>query len=201
MPILVSRETEDKLRQYEAMVHKWQKAINLVSPKTLDFLWERHIADSLQLLPLIGQEARILFDFGSGAGFPGLVLAMARPDIQVTLVESDQRKCSFLQAVSRETKTPVRVENRRIEHFRPQEKPDVITARALASLVELLDLSIVFTQDNHRLQLLFPKGIHAEEEIAAARQRYDFHLAQMPSETDGGASILSLTGLGEKSGG
>jgi 16S rRNA (guanine527-N7)-methyltransferase len=113
-------------------------------------------------------------------------------------VESDQRKCSFLQAVSRETKTPVRVENIRIEQFDPAEKPDVISARALAPLTDLFDLSIRFTQDNNSLQLLFPKGAGAAGEIEMARQDYDFEALQIPSEMEKGASILSLTCLRKK---
>jgi 16S rRNA (guanine527-N7)-methyltransferase len=198
MPVIVSRETEDRLRHYESMVHKWQKAINLISPKTLDIVWDRHIVDSLQLIPLIREGAQTLFDFGSGAGFPGLVIAIARPDLRVTLVESDQRKCSFLHAVSRETKILVRVENVRIEQFEPAAQPDVITARALAPLTELLDLSIRFAQDNHSLQLLFSKGVNAAEEVEMAEVYYDFKAVQTYSETDPGASILSLTDLYKK---
>jgi len=195
MPVGVSRETEDRLRHYEALVHKWQKAINLVGPKTLDGLWQRHIIDSLQLLPIIRDDAKTLFDFGSGAGFPGMVLAIARSDVNVTLVESDQRKCSFLQAVSRETKTPVQIKNMRIEQLGTEEKPDVITARALAPLDDLLRLSMSFAQYNHRLQLVFPKGAQAAAELEKARKSYDFEHVSFPSETGADACILSLTAL------
>ena len=99
----VSRETRALLEQYQALLLKWQEKINLISPATIKDCWNRHFEDSLQLLPLIPNGPQVLYDLGSGAGFPGLVLALTRSDIAVTLVESDAKKCAFLSAVSRET--------------------------------------------------------------------------------------------------
>ncbi len=193
----VSRETEAKLRHYVALLEKWQKAINLVSPKTIPQAWERHILDSLQLAPFI-PEKKTVFDFGSGAGFPGLALAIARPDLKISLFESDSRKCSFLQAVSRETQTPVTIVNHRIETLPIAEPPDMITARALAALKDLLGLSLPYAQLNSKLILLFLKGGQAGQEINDAKAFYDFSHDLFPSETDPEGQIMCLQSLCKK---
>src|SRR5689334_12618331 len=105
----VSRETTDKLRVYHDLLIKWQNSINLISPNTVSEAWERHFLDSVQLSPLIPPTAGTLYDIGTGAGFPGLVLAILRPELPVSLIESDSKKCAFLQTVSRETGTKVTV--------------------------------------------------------------------------------------------
>jgi 16S rRNA G527 N7-methylase RsmG len=110
----VSRETISRLQAYHDLLVKWQKAINIVSPKTLDEVWSRHFADSAQLAERIPQNAKVA-DLGSGGGFPGLVLAIMRPDLEIHLVESDLRKSEFLKNVSRETKSAARVHNDRVE--------------------------------------------------------------------------------------
>jgi 16S rRNA (guanine527-N7)-methyltransferase len=95
----VSRESLDKLTHYLALLEKWQRAVNLVSPSTLPDAWNRHFVDSAQLGALLDEEKTVLFDFGSGAGFPGMALAILYPQLAVHLVESDQKKCSFLSTV------------------------------------------------------------------------------------------------------
>ncbi len=181
-----------KLDLYDILLRKWQKTINLVSPATLPDLEVRHFDDSLQLVSLIPPTAKRLYDIGSGAGFPGLVLAMARPDIAVTLIESDQRKCVFLQTVSRETETPVKVETGRIEHM-ILPAPDVITARALADLTTLLEMTERWWSSWPECVLIFPKGANADEEVFAARTRFRFDLKTVPSQTNPAAKILILT--------
>jgi 16S rRNA (guanine527-N7)-methyltransferase len=148
---------EALLRHYQALLVKWQEKINLVSPTTIQDSWKRHFEDSLQLLPLVPEGAKTLYDLGCGAGFPGLVLAMARPDLAVTLVESDAKKCAFLTAVSRETGVQVTIQNSRIEAATATlPPPDIITARALASLEKLFDLAHPWLASNP--VLIFPKG-------------------------------------------
>src|SRR4029079_7648493 len=129
----VSRETRDQL---EALVHtlgRWQKAINLVGKGTLEDIWVRHILDSAQLVPLVPKTAKSLVDLGSGGGFPGLVLAALRPDMQMTLVEADARKGAFLGEACRRMslKTLPKVVISRIEAA-PAVKAEIVTARALA---------------------------------------------------------------------
>ncbi len=183
-----------KLVQYKNLLEKWNKVINLVSPSTLGDSEIRHFQDSLQILPLIPSHAKILFDMGSGAGFPGMVIAIERPDIKVHLIESDTKKCSFLSTISRETNTPVIIHNSRIESVDKSDKmiPDVITARALASLTELLSLTEPWWLKNADLTLILPKGAKADEEVAEAQRKYKFDLTAVPSQTDHKAKILLL---------
>ena len=194
----VSRETMEKLQTYHKLLFKWQGAINLVGPRTLQDSWARHFADSAQLLPHIPEGVKTLADLGSGAGFPGLVLAMMRPDLDVHLVESDERKAQFLRTVSRETNTPVQVHNARIEDVTADIAPDMITARALASLVELFVYCLPWTVQNNDIKLLFLKGKLAQEEVGQARAAYDFDVQTYPSCTDDAAEILFINRLNRR---
>ena len=126
----VSRETIDKFQAYLTLLEKWQRQINLVANSTLAEAWQRHILDSGQLAALYPPQTTRVMDVGSGAGFPGLVLAIMG-GVTVDLVESDQRKAVFLSTVIRELGLPAKVHNQRIETL-PRLFPDVITARALA---------------------------------------------------------------------
>ena len=197
----VSRETEGRLRTYQARLAKWQERINLVSPATVKDSWERHFEDSIQLLPLIPGKVRTLYDLGSGAGFPGLVLAVARPDISVTLVESDTKKCAFLSAVSRETGVAVTVENTRIEAAtRVLPPPDLITARALAALEILFSYVWPWAEAAPDMIMIFPKGESWRTETEAARAAgWSFDVSETPSVTDKSARILVFTNLRKSS--
>lgn len=180
----VSRETQDRLDHYARLLRKWQRAINLVSKNTLDDIQTRHFGDSQQLAPYIDDKARV-YDLGSGAGFPGLVLAMLRPDLEMHLIESDHRKCQFLRTVSRETNTDICIHNNRIEAL-DLEAPDVVMARAFASLSEILDYVSDWAWANPDLELILLKGTQAADEIEAAKKAYDFTAQLTPSETGDG---------------
>lgn len=184
----VSRETFLKLQIYEALLLKWQKRLNLVSVSSLDHLWERHFLDSLQLLRIIPRETKTVCDLGSGAGFPGLILAMAT-NLSVTLIESDRRKCSFLQTVSRETQTAVTVLNQRIETV-PAESFDLITARALAPLSQLLAWATPFSHP--KTVMLFLKGKNLEKELKEVDFLTDLAFKSYPSLTDCQGHILEV---------
>lgn len=193
----VSRETQDKLDVYHGLLLKWQKAINLVSPSTLSAAKQRHFLDSLQILPLISDDTKVLYDIGSGAGFPGLVVAVSRSDIDIHLIESDERKGQFLRTVSRETETPITVHTERIEQT-DLPAPDVVTARALADLSLLFGFCEGWTLKNSALEMVFMKGRSFEAEIDAARAIYDFDVERQPSITGEGAVILKVTNLIKK---
>jgi len=195
----VSRETQDKLEQYHALLLKWQKAINLISPGTVETAWHRHFEDSLQILSLISENTKTLYDLGSGAGFPGLVAAMCRPDLDVHLIESDERKGQFLRTVSRETKALITVHTDRIESL-DIAPPDIVTARALADLKTLCGFCENWANANPNFAMIFMKGRNAEQEITDAQAHYDFDLETFPSETDKEAVILRLTNLRKKQG-
>jgi 16S rRNA (guanine527-N7)-methyltransferase len=199
----VSRETVERLRNYEAQLRAWQKAVNLVSPATLDEIWHRHFADSAQLLDLAPEGGKSWLDLGSGGGFPGLVLAILlaerRPEARVTLVESDARKAAFLGDVARKTGVAVEIRTERSEKYATQAKSqirDVITARALAPLPKLLGLVLPFFSP--QTVALFPKGREAEVEVGEARERFEFDFALVPSLTDAQARIVIMRNLAAK---
>lgn len=190
----VSRETLGRLKDYHHLLEIWQKKLNLVSPASLSEAWERHFLDSYQLLSYLPPEPLSLIDLGSGAGFPGLVLAILRPqNLSVTLVESDFKKCVFLENVSRETKTPIKVFRSRIESLGDSMHGDVITARGLAPLPQLLTYAFPLMQENS--MGLFLKGKEFEKEIEEAQKIWDFDLEIYPSLTDSTGRILKIKHL------
>jgi 16S rRNA (guanine527-N7)-methyltransferase len=189
----VSRETRERLDLYADLLRKWQRSINLVGPRTIGDLWNRHFTDSAQLLPLIAPAetpaTRVLVDFGSGAGFPGLVLAMLGAG-EVHLIESDQRKATFLREVARATGTSVTVHAKRIEQVAPF-PADVVSARALAPLSDLLGFAAPFLRPDSLC--LFPKGQMAEDELSAASKTWNMTVDRIQSVTDSSATILRIS--------
>lgn len=185
----VSRETLDRLGAYADLLVKWQKSINLVGASTLADLWRRHFLDSAQLYPHLPHDSQPLFDLGSGAGFPGLVLAiMGVPD--VCLVESDGRKAAFLREVIRATGVSASVHVGRIEAFHPKEKARVITSRALASLDKLLDFAEPLLASEG--VCLFLKGQKAREELTDSEKKWKISADLRESVTDPEGVILRI---------
>ena len=188
----VSRETLDRLEAYAACLTRWQARINLVGRGTLGSLWDRHIRDSAQLLPLFPDHAEALVDLGSGAGLPGLVLAiLGVPSCH--LVESDQRKAAFLREAARAAgvSDQVTVHVARVEALDPRPAADVVMARALAPLDRLLGLAEPWLAAG--AVGLFPKGRDAEAEIAAAAAHWRMDLERRPSAVDPQSTILRVT--------
>ncbi len=189
----VSDEVFAHIETYAQLLVKWNKAINLVSPKTINEAWHRHLIDSAQVEKFIPEGTKTYADLGCGGGFPGLVVALMRPNIQTHLVESDERKGQFMRTVARETGAQnVTIHTKRVENVTDDFTPDVISARALKSLPELLDFVWPWAQDNPDLTLCFMKGERAEEEIADARQSYDFDVQSHDSLTNADARILII---------
>jgi 16S rRNA (guanine527-N7)-methyltransferase len=188
----VSRETRGRLAQYVDLLRQWNARVNLVSRLSLDDAWRRHVLDSAQLFPLIPEKTRVLVDLGSGAGFPGLVLAILGVP-EVHLIESDARKCAFLREAARVTETSVSIHAQRIEAMAPL-PADVITARALASLPDLLDLAVPFLQPH--TMCVFLKGKNAAEELRQARLRRQMEERVVPSRTDPDASVVIIEQVG-----
>jgi len=199
----VSRETFDRLETYATLLRKWTGTINLVSRSSLDDLWRRHFLDSAQLWPLLppapASRPRVLVDLGSGAGFPGLVLAILGAGT-VHLIESDSRKAVFLREVARVTGTPVVVHERRIESLPPM-AADVVTARACASLPRLLDLAAPFLRPSGPGDPggigLFLKGRTLQKELTDSSEKWKMRFDLHPSRTDPAAQILRLSHLGK----
>jgi 16S rRNA (guanine527-N7)-methyltransferase len=194
----VPRETIHRLTRYAELLAHWQKSTNLIALSTVPQLWSRHFADSAQLRT-IAQKPRLWLDLGSGAGFPGLVIAIletGRPDFRMHLVESNRRKCAFLAEVVRETKAPVEIYAMRIEALAESAhslEPDVLSARALAPLPRLFELASPFFGPSTRG--LFLKGRAAEAEIALAREAWDFTARLHPSVTATDSHVVELSGL------
>jgi 16S rRNA (guanine527-N7)-methyltransferase len=200
----VSRETAARLDRYAALLLEWQQRQNLIAPSTEPILWTRHIADSLQLLPL-APEARIWVDLGSGAGFPGLVIACAVADSpviqapQVHLVESTGKKAAFLREAAQVTGAPAIVHGERIADFIPRapDRIDAVTARALAPLSKLLTEAYPLLKKG--AIGLFPKGQDVEAELTAASKCWSIQATLVPSRTDPRSRIVVVTDAKPKS--
>ena len=192
----VSRETHARLEQFAALVRKWSPVINLVSKSDLADLETRHIADSLQLSRHIPQDGGLWADIGSGGGFPGLVIAIIAdersPDLEMHLIESDQRKAAFLRTAARELALRVTVHCERVEALDPLHA-DVISARALAPLDTLLGYAQRHLSENGTCAFL--KGQAHHSEIETARANWHFHCESHPSQTDPNARILLVSQL------
>lgn len=197
----VDKATLALLDRYAEMLRDWQPRMNLVAPSTLDAVWVRHFWDSAQLLDHIPPGARTLVDLGSGAGFPGMVLAIllrGRPDHSVTLLDATQKKCRFLEAVAAATGVQAQVIWGRAERMGGP-KADVITARAVAPLDELLGLARAFAKRDS--VCLFLKGRSWEDELTAASRGWNLgaggnlRVDALVSETDPSSRILRATGL------
>ena len=186
----VSRETLDRLQIYADLLTRWQARVNLVGRRSLDDLWRRHFLDSAQLLPLIPANSRCLVDLGSGAGFPGLVLAILGAT-GVHLIESDQKKCAFLREVSRQTTADARIVDRRIEAVTGL-SADVVTARAVAPLARLLQLARPFVRPD--TVLLFPKGQDVGTELTEATKHSIVTVERVESLTSPDGTILRIGG-------
>lgn len=187
----VSRETLDRLKIYAGMVERYQRAINLVSKSTLPDIWRRHFLDSAQIFPELTQDHRRLLDIGSGAGFPGLVLAILGAR-DVHLCESDQRKAAFLREAARATDTDITIHSSRVETVSPLDV-DIVTARALAPVDVLLDYSRPHLRDDGTC--LFLKGRAIEKELTTARERWNMAETLIPSWSDPEGCLLRLEGI------
>jgi 16S rRNA (guanine527-N7)-methyltransferase len=185
-----SPETAARLAAYRDLLLRWNTRINLISDETAAEIDQRHIADCAQLQPLLPPEGPIA-DIGSGAGLPGLVLAIVQPEREVHLVESDKRKAAFLVEASAQLKLlMVRVHACRAENAKLPPL-SAITARALAPLATLLPYADKFLAPGG--VAVFPKGKTAEKELTEAAQGWHFTCERFPSTTNPEATILRLS--------
>ena len=192
----VSRETFGRLERFESAFRRWSARINLAAPSTLPSLWERHILDSAQLLPLAPAALRWL-DLGSGGGFPGAVIAILlrdRPGASIDLVESNAKKGAFLKTVLGELEAPARVHVARIEAFEgAAEGYGVVTARALAPLPLLLELAAPWLAAG--ATGLLHKGRDYRREVEESLNEWEFDLVEYRSAIDPESVILEIPGL------
>jgi len=184
----VSRETLARLEAYAALLIRWSARINLVGRNTLVDLWRRHLLDSAQLQAFVPDSAKSVIDLGSGAGFPGLVLAiLGAPGVE--LVEADSRKCAFLREAARITGADVTIRPCRIEAV-PPHPVDVVTARACAPLDRLLGLAESFLGPGS--ECLFLKGERVEDELTLARDHWTMTATLCQSVSDPRGVVLRL---------
>ena len=192
---VVSRETLARLKAYVGLLAEWNARHNLVSRSSLEDVWRRHVQDSAQLTRFVPESANNLVDLGSGAGFPGLVLAAMlreRPGFRTVLYESITKKCAFLSAVAERMQLAVEVRNARMEEARP-EPFDLVTARACAPLAKLISYARPF-QGSDTVNL-FLKGQNVEAELTEARTSWKIKAVRHDSLTDPSGVILEIRGI------
>ena len=193
--VFVSRETYEKLFIFHKTLIKWQNSINLVSKSSIKNIWERHFLDSAQLYTFIRDIEGNILDFGSGAGFPGMVLAiMGKKNIH--LVESDHKKCVFLKEIAMLTETDITIHNCRIENL-SFINVDLITCRALAPISKLIDYVEVFINKSLKEKQKFPKMLFLKgksyySEISQLSKNKKISFKEYPSITDGYGRILYI---------
>lgn len=189
----VSRETEDKLKVFLGLLKKWTPKINLIAPSSVGDAWSRHFVDSAQTFRHRSSDAGMWVDFGSGGGFPGLVCAVLAegrcPDLKFQMIESDARKGVFLRTVIRELDLRATVLVKRIEEVEPL-NADVVSARALASVTDLLPMAQIHLKPSGRA--LFLKGEKWEKEVAEAKKSWNFSMTPHKSKTNHMAAILEI---------
>lgn len=188
----VSREAFEQIVEFEKLLLKWNKTINLISAKTSEDIMNRHILDSLQLLPLIDLDAKII-DLGSGAGFPAIILSIAGIE-NITLIESDSRKTAFLLQASKLSNNNIRVINDRIENIDNLEC-DIVTSRAFAELNSIFEYS---SKIKIRNKFLLHKGAGYKNEILKAQKHWLFNKTVHDSITSETGKILEITDLTRK---
>lgn len=191
----VSRETVDDYKYWYETLCYWNDSINLVSRSTLGAFWERHAYDSWQLVPHIPEKASAFLDLGSGAGFPGLSVAISckhRGHGSVLLVDSAGKKGAFLKKIIRDRALPAQVSTERVEKIDNQSF-DVISARAFAPLPKLLSYTQRFWGKS--TVGLFLKGETVEEELTAARKKWSFNVEKIQSRTNSTGCLLKITEL------
>jgi len=195
----VSRESLDRLKSYVALVMKWQGRINLIGPASSDMIWTRHVADSLQLLPLIGPAPQRLVDLGSGAGFPGLVLAImlaGQAGNDIHLIESNGKKVAFLRQAARITGSSAKIHHRRIEDIDLEAiggVADIVTARALAGLSQLVAMAAPLA--GRRTRALFHKGQDVDRELTETTKSWRLSVTKHPSRVDPSGCIVEIRGF------
>ncbi len=188
---MTSDDPTARLRQFADLLLRWNVTLNLIAARDAGVVWDRHIADSLQLVPLMPAGIERAVDLGTGGGFPGLVLAIVT-GVPFDLIESDRRKAAFLRTAVLETGAPATVHCCRIEDATVPPAP-LVTARALAPLPRLLPLAARFLAADG--VCLFLKGAKAAEELAAAEHDWTMTVDRIASQTSADGVVLRLGGV------
>lgn len=192
----VSRETMSALEKFESNLINWSNSINLVSKTTLVDFWTRHAIDSAQLILAAGPKDRDWVDFGSGAGFPGLIIAALLKeggcDYRVRLIDNSLKRCAFLREAARLIGVNVEVINSDLEVVVP-ERFNIVTARAFTNLTNLLNYSHQYAALGARM--LFLKGENVQTEVDEASTKYSFAFKITPSIAYARGCIIEISEL------
>jgi len=178
------------MEAYAELMERWQRRINLVSSASLADRWRRHFLDAAQLAPLIAGRPRRIADIGSGAGFPGLVLALLGVG-PVDLIESDGRKCAFLSEAVRITGAQARVIHGRAETVRLEAPAEVVVARGFGPIERILAAAAPLADQD--TNYLLPRGRNASERLTDSTKNTNMRLERFASITETGGVILRLT--------
>lgn len=189
-------EVTQSIQDYLSFLADWNTRLNLIGPAEHRHMWRRHVLDCLQLINDLRPQDRSLVDIGSGAGLPGVILALAAPSsLHVSLVEKSPKKSEFLEAVIRHLGLNARVLNHRLEDVRIP-SVDVVTARALAPLPKLFGYAEPLIHPNSLC--LFLKGREAENELTKARESWTFQLSARPSLSSSEGQVLAISSLARR---
>lgn len=196
----VSRETFERLKTFVALLNEWQQKFNLVSAKSLPDIWQRHIADSAQLFEYLDFNAKTVYDLGSGAGFPAMVLAIMTAELKqrlkFKLIESTTKKTVFLNVVKEALNLKnIEILNDRIENLKLP-PADNITSRALAPLPKLLAYALPLS--TRQTKLILPKGRTYQAELLEAGKEWNFKRIIRQNQVSDEGVILVLENLRRK---
>lgn len=193
----VADDALGRLEAYLALLEKWQGTVNLVGAETLNDPWRRHFLDSAQLKPLLPPAANVVCDIGSGAGFPGLVLAVLDRGggRQYHLAEGNARKCAFLREANRTIGAGALIHHGRVEKL-PKITADLVVARAVAPLKKLLEYAISVLAKHG--QCLFLKGRGWREELTEAEKHWIMKESHFSSLSDPAGTILKLEAISRR---
>lgn len=183
-----------RLERYVELLVEWNEKINLVSANTLPDVWTRHILDSAQLIKYLPSQKAVIADMGSGAGFPGMVLAIMTSH-EIHLIESIGKKAHFLSEVAADLKLNIIVHQERIEEISDL-RADVVTARALKALPEALKYAnILIKKDSF---CLFLKGQKVDTELTEASKCWNFAFDKFPSLSGDSGCVLKIRNLSRR---
>jgi len=198
--IQVSRETILSLRKYEEMLVIANKELNLIGNSTINQIWTRHFLDSAQVIDFIDKNCKSLIDVGSGAGFPGLVLAIAAKDrkipIKIKLIEKSRKKVKFLCEIIKKLNLKVEVLNQNVLEQQNKFTSDVFVARAFKPLKTILEL--MHNKAENWKKILIFLGKTGQVELLQASKSWDIKYKQRVSVTSGDSMIIEISYLKKK---
>lgn len=166
MGVALTAEMADKLLKYQALMIKWNRTYNLTAIRDPEEMLAHHLLDSLVVAPLLPHGAMSLADVGSGGGLPGIPLAIARPELAITLIETSSKKSAFQQQVKIELGlSNVSIYSGRVEEYKPKQSFDGVISRAFAEIKDFVNWSGDLAKPEGRLYAM--KGVYPEDEVAA----------------------------------